>query len=102
MANRGRSGRGGSRLLAGFEMGHHGRAAFPLALTLGALSDPPGLQMRRVQFAALLLPYLSIFAVNRAACVRSVPESRLLGLGGEDRGARRCPRSAAAQSPPAI
>lgn len=35
-------GRGGSRVLAGFEMGHCGRVAFPLALRLGAISDPPG------------------------------------------------------------
>lgn len=102
MANGGRSGRGGSRVLAGFEMEHCGRVAFPLALRLGATSEPPGCKCAEPPFAALPPCYHSTFAVSWAACQACawIPAAR------PRRGRQRsralpqiCPRSAAVQTP---
>lgn len=93
MANGGRSGRGGSRVLAGFGMEHRGCVAFPLAVRLGATSEPPGCKRAEPPSP----PYLCVIAASLQRAeqrVRRVPESPLLGLGGEDRGAGLCPRYA--------
>lgn len=77
-------------------MGHCEHVALPLAFKVGGRFWSPGLQTCRAWFPAF--HYYRIFAVNWAACVRHLPAPLLLGLRGEDRGARPCPRSAPAQT----
>lgn len=75
-----------------------GHVASPLALRLGAVSDPPGCKCTGL---SLLLQFCIITASlqRKEQRVSGVPESPLLGFRGEDRGTGLRPRSAPAQTP---